>query len=235
MPYSGALEALSEIPVRKPIMQALRNDAIKTFDSLAHAQFKNTLLRVVPAAGTSTSSLALTTDGTATVTNNIAFNLSHAKLVVDLMKERNIPPYEADDYYAIGWPSTFRTFKNNLESVMQYTSEGFGKLMNGEIGRYDNIRYVEQTHIPKGGAADSTTWNPYTDTADAWNNGLSDWIFFCGEDTVAEGINTPEEVRAKIPTDYGRSKGVAWYALVGFGLVHTTAAQARVVMWDSAQ
>jgi hypothetical protein len=42
----------------------------------------------------------------------------------------------------------------------------------------------------------------------------------------------------KIPTDYGRSKGVAWYALLGFGLVHTaamnSAANARIVMWDSA-
>lgn len=83
-------------------MQALRNDAKKTFDALAHAQFKNTLLRVVPAAGTSTSSLALTTDGTATVTNNIAFGLSHAKLVVDLMKERNIPWAANDCCYSRG-------------------------------------------------------------------------------------------------------------------------------------
>ena len=215
-------------------MQALRNDATKTFDSLSHAQFKNTLLRIVPTAGTSTTSLTLTTDGTATLTNNIAFGLNHAKLVVDLMKERNIPPYEMDDYMAIAWPSTLRTFKNNLEAVWQYTGEGFAKLYNGEIGRYDNIRYIEQTHIPKGGAADSTTWNPYTDTADAWNNGLSDWIFFFGEDTVAEGIVVPEEIRAKIPTDYGRSKGVAWYALLGFGIVHNTAQESRILMWDSA-
>ncbi len=30
------------------------------------------------------------------------------------------------------------------------------------------------------------------------------------EDTVAEAIAVPEEVRAKIPTDFGRSKGIAW-------------------------
>ena len=234
IPYSGKLEDLGQIPVRKPVMQALRNDAVKTFDSLAHAQFKNTLLRIVPTAGTSTTALTLTTDGTATLTNNIAFGLNHAKLVVDLMKERNIPAYEMDDYMAIAWPSTLRTLKNNLEAVWQYTQEGFAKLYAGEIGRYDNIRYVEQTHIPQGGAEDSTTWNPYTDTADAWDNGLSDWIYFFGEDTVAEGIVVPEEIRAKIPTDYGRSKGVAWYALLGFGIVHNTAAQSRIVMWNSA-
>ena len=29
-------------------------------------------------------------------------------------------------------------------------------------------------------------------------------------DTVAEAIAVPEEIRGKIPSDYGRSKGVAW-------------------------
>jgi len=109
-------------------------------------------------------------------------------------------------------------------------------ILNGEIGRYDNMRFTEQTHIPKGGAADATLFNPETRTAEAWDNALSSWIYFCGEDTVAEGIAIPEEVRAKMPTDYGRSKGVAWYYIGGFGIVHTTAnpADGRIVKWDSA-
>lgn len=87
--------------------------------------------------------------------------------------------------------------------------------------------------IPKGGAMDSTTWNANTGTADAWDQAKSDWIFFMGEDTVAEGIAVPEEMRGKIPSDYGRSKGVAWYYLGGFGLVHTQAKETRIIKWDS--
>jgi N4-gp56 family major capsid protein len=239
VPYSGKLDDLSKHPVKTIINKVLKNDATKWFDASAHAQFNATPLRVVPASGTSTTSLSLTTNGTATATNNVAFGKSHAKLVVDLMKERNIPAYTGDDYYALAWPSTYRTFKNDLESIHQYTDAGFQMIMNGEIGRYENVRYVEQTNIPKGGAANSTTWNAFTNTADAWDNGLSDWIFFFGEDTVAEAIAVPEEMRGKIPTDYGRSKGVAWYYLGGFGLVHpldsaTNSRNARVVKWDSA-
>lgn len=238
IPYTGKLEALGQISVKKPIMTALKNDAKKVFDVGAHAQFNNCALRIVPAAaGTSTATLTLTTNGTATATNNIAFQKEHAKLVSDLMKERNIPPYTSDDYYAIAWTSTYRTLKNNLESIHQYTPEGLRLIMNGEIGRYENIRFVEQSHIPKGGAADSTTWNASTDTADAWNSAASDWIFFLGADTVMEGMAIPEEMRAKLPGDYGRSKGVAWYYLGGFGLVHSgtaNAAQGRIVKWDSA-
>jgi hypothetical protein len=34
-----------------------------------------------------------------------------------------------------------------------------------------------------------------------------------------EAVATPEEVRAKIPTDYGRSKGLAWYGICGWKLI----------------
>ncbi len=227
-PYSGKLEALSKFEARKPVMQALRNDAVKTFDRAAALQCKATPLHVVPAtAGTSTTVLTITSNGTATATNNIAFQKEHAKLVVDYMKEKNIPAYTNDDYVGIAWPSTLRRLKNDLEGIHQYTVPGIQLIFNAEIGRYENVRYVEQTQMPKG------IWSADGTTGTAWASG-NDWIFFLGEDTVAEGVAVPEEMRAKIPTDYGRSKGVAWYYLGGFGLVQTDAVQARIIMWDSA-
>ena len=228
VPYSGKLEALSKFQVRAPVMKSLRNDAVKTYDRAAWAQFNQCKLRVFPAAGTG-NTLTLTTNGTMTGTNTVAFNNSHAKAVVDLMKERNIPGYVGDDYMAIAWPSTLRTFKNNLETLHQYTAAGIQLIFNAEIGRYENIRFTEQTNVCKGVSTDGITGTP-------WSTSLSDWIFFFGEDTVVEGIAIPEEVRAKIPTDYGRSKGVAYYSINGFGIVHnqTDATECRIVKWDSA-
>ena len=40
--------------------------------------------------------------------------------------------------------------------------------------------------------------------------------------------------KGKIPGDFGRDRGIAWYYLGGFGIVHTQAAQSRIVIWDSA-
>jgi N4-gp56 family major capsid protein len=231
VPYSGKLEALSQFAVREPIMKALKNDRTKVMDCAAHAQFNLTPNRIGAAT---TTSVVLSTAGTCTTTNSQAMNKTHVKLIVDIMKEANVPAYSGDDYICIAWPSTYRTFKNEIETLHQYTDAGMQMIMNGEIGRYENVRFIEQTQIPKGGAADSTTWNSFTNTSDAWNGGFSDWAFFLGEETVAEGVAVPEEIRAKIPTDYGRSKGVAWYFLGGFGLVHTATAQARVYKWDSA-
>lgn len=224
VPYSGKLDALSQWDVKKPVMQALKNDAVKTFDRAVHTQFNNTRLRVVPLGGTSTTSLQLFTTGTCTTTNSAAYNSTYHKLLVDTMKERNIPPYLGDDYIAVAWPSTYRTLKNNMETLHQYTPPGLGLIMNGEIGRYETTRFVEQSNILKGVNNNGTTWT----------NGQSDWIYVFGEDTVMEGVVVPEEIRAKIPTDYGRSKGVAYYALMGWGIVQTNATDDRIVKWDSA-
>lgn len=226
VPYSGKLDNLSKLPVLELVQKVLKNDAVKSFDRLAWTQFNQTALRAIPTGGTDTAAVTLYTNGTVTGTNNVAYNNAHAKSIVDTMKERNIPAYIADDYYALAWPTTLRTFKNNLETIHQYSDTGFKLIMNGEIGRYENVRYVEQTNIAKGTGTDGITQT-------TWTNGKSDWIFFFGNDTCAEAIAVPEEMRGKIPSDYGRSKGVAWYYLGGFGIVHTLAVNTRIVKWDS--
>lgn len=234
VPYSGKLEALSKFEVRQPVMRALKNDASKDLDALCFTQFKRTPLRV---SLITASTQDFVTTGTATETSDFSLTTTHVKAIRDYMAERNIPAYVNDDYYAIARPAALRDLKNGLESLHQYTETGLKMIMNGEIGRYEMCRFVEQTNIPRGGAVDSTTFNAFTGTADAWNNsanGEEDWVFFFGEDTVAEAVAVPEETRAKIPSDYGRSKGVAWYYLGAFALVHEQVSEARVVMVDSA-
>jgi hypothetical protein len=219
VPYSGKLDDLSLHPVKNIIHKALKNDANKAFEAEARAQFAATKLTVTPASGNSATAITLELTGTATATNNLAMNKTHVKLIADQMKERNIPVYGDGNYRAIGRPTTFRQVKDDLESVHSYVPEGFRMVLNGEVGRsYEGIRFFEQTTI----------------ASQAWTNAKSDEAFFFGEDTVMEAIVCPPEIRGKIPGDYGRDKGVAWYALEGFALVHTVAAQSRIVKWASA-
>jgi len=240
VPYTGLLESLAEHKVKAIINKTLMEDARKAFDIEAFLQFKSTYLKIAPAGGTDTEALTVTTNGTAGETNNVALGADHMKSTSDEMRERNIPPYVGDDYMSISHPSTYRPFRNELETLMQYTTSGMDKIYNGEIGRYEGFRFVTQTFIPKGGAADSTNFNTsnvYSGTADAWNNAKSSWAFFFGKDTVVEGYAIPEEVRGKLPGDYGRDKGMAWYYLGGFAIVHRNSsdtAQTRIAMWDSA-
>lgn len=52
-----------------------------------------------------------------------------------------------------------------------------------------------------------------------------------GSDAVREKIVTPEEVRIKIPSDYGRDRGMAWYYMGNFKLTwdHDSDSEAHVI------
>ena len=226
VPWTKKLDDLAYHPVREIVQNALKNHARKSFDHQARQTIStNVPLRVVPTSGTSTTALSLTTNNTATVTNNIAFGKAHARLVAELMQERDIPAFVGDDYYCLSRPSTYSTLKDDLEGIRQYVDAGFGMIMNGEIGRYDGIRFVRQTHVAAGQVGTATA---------AWTNGLSSWMVFTGEDAMIEGCAIPEEIRANLPGDFGRSRAIAWYFMGGWAIPHTVAAQARSVIWDSA-
>ena len=233
VPYTGMLDNLSKHPVQEIINKVLKNDAKKALDGQAWREFERTPLRVVASTSTDTAKVTLTTNGTATVTNSVALGKDHIKSIVDMMKERNIPTYSGDEYFGIAWPTTWRTMKNELEGVYQYRDEGFQMIYNGEIGKYEGVRFIEQTNIPHGNYSGTGNYGLASNFT-AWGAGLSDWAYFLGEDTVAEAIVIPEEMRGAIPSDFGRSKGIAWYYLGGFSLVQTQAKQARIVKWDSA-
>jgi N4-gp56 family major capsid protein len=218
VPYTGKLDNLSELPVKAIIQNVMKTDASETLDKAAYDQFNATPLVVSPTGGTSTSAVTLVTNGTPTIVNNVALGKDHVKAIVDIMKERSIPTYMGNDYVAVGRPSAFRQLKNDLEELHKYVNDGFTMILAGEIGRYEGVRFVEQTNV----------------AAESWTNGKSSQVHFMGADRVAEGIAIPEEVRGKIPSDYGRSMGVAWYYLGGFGLVHSDPVQARIVKWGSA-
>lgn len=218
VPFTKKLDDLSRHPVKEVINKVLKNDARKTLDRAAHTQFDATVVSLTPTGGTDTSAVTVEVGG-ATITNNIAMGKDHVKSIADIMKERDITPYFQDDYFSIARPTTLRPFKNELEAIHQYTESGMQLIFNGETGRYEGIRFVEQTNIP----------------TENWANGVSDAAFFFGADTVAEAIVEPEQIRGKIPTDYGRSRGIAWYYLGGFGIVHNTAAgtQNRILKWST--
>lgn len=218
VPYSGKFDDLSLHPIKEIISNVLKNDAKKAFDIAAEAEFNKCLLRAV--ATTSSTALTVYENGTATGTNTIALSKDHIKIITDTMQERNIPPYMNDDYFCIAHPTTLRPFRTELETIKQYTEGGFGMIMSGEIGRYDGVRFIIQNNIAKG----------------TWGQNKSNWAYFFGADTVAEGVAVREEMRGKIPGDYGRSRGVAWYYIGGFGLVHTAqgnAKESRILKWDS--
>jgi N4-gp56 family major capsid protein len=136
------------------------------------------------------------------------------KDVIDSMKVgsfggntgRPIPYYDGESYVCIASVAFLRGLKDDPDYEVAAKYAHPEDLYLGEVGRFYNCRFIETNHTS------------------ALSNGvgtgsvLGEAIFF-GEDPVREIVAIPEEVRAKLPEDYGRDKGLAWYAMLGWGRV----------------
>lgn len=220
IPYTGKLDDMSEFSVDNIITKALRNDQAKVMDAAVATVFKTTDVSYSPqTASTGTWNVA-----GSPASALVGLNMFHVKEVIDAMKTglfgsgnqaNPVEPYDGDHYVCIASVNALRGLKDDpdFEEVMKYADPA--RLLTGEVGRIYGCRFIETNN--------TAVLAPHATTGNA--------IFF-GADPVLEAVAQAEEIRAKIPEDYGRSKGIAWYALLGFGLVwdYTTDDEQHVVL-----
>ena len=208
IPYTGKLEALSEFNVQDPTMKVLRNDMAEVLDKRAGLEFKRTQRKYV-CLSTATGTLESRADATTSTfaTSNIA-KVSpsdfHFKEVIDELKKRNIPKYDGENYVCIGSVNALRSLKDSSEWLDAAKYGDPERLFNGEVGRWYGCRFIEETNLLVNTLGSSSG-----------TNALGEAVVF-GAEACIEGIAVPEEIRAKVATDYGRSKGLAWYAILGY-------------------
>lgn len=227
IPHTFKMEALSEFDIKQIIKNGLLNDAVKVIDGSVEREFNKSPLRYV---GVTTTSGSVTTDSVATATNTSALNSYHIRKMRLELEKRNVPTWEGGDYVMVCSLEAAESLEGALESVFQYTEGGYAKILSGEVGRIHGVRIVKDGYASRF----VTSASSRTETAITWSGGLSGPAYMMGRPTVREAVVVPEEIRMKVVTDYGRSKGIAWYGLMGWAIEYATAADARIIKWDSA-
>jgi len=226
IPFSFKSEALSEFDVKEIVRGGLLDDAAKVLDGKVERRYNETKLRFV---GTSTTAHTLTTNGTATVTNTSILNSRHVRKMRLELEKRNVPAYEGDSYVCIASLEAIESLEGAMEGVNQYTETGVHKIYNGEVGRLHGVRFVKDFYASRF-TVDAAA---RTATAKSWTKAQSLDAYMFGKGVVREAIVVPEEIRMKVVTDYGRSKGIAWYFLGGWALEWDTEGDSRIIKWDS--
>lgn len=220
VPYTSLSEDLGMFNVENMIQKKLRDQMALVLDRAAAAAFKTAKIKAEP---TGVASINFDTNGSPSQQGIANLNMYHVEQIRDYMHSTLvIPPYEGDDY--IGLVSTkakrglisdpaFETWHKYTDPEMKYKSE---------IGRMENIRFVEIN-------------NTLSLSNSLGLNGVQGEAVFFGEDGVAMAVAQDPELRAAIPGDFGRSKSVAWYGILQFGLVWDTSnsGEARVVHFTS--
>lgn len=211
--YSQKLISLSQLSPEDGVAISLRNDASKVLDSACSVQYKAAEFKLVCSLSNST---VITTNGTATATATSDLTASNVRDAVNFLRKKNVPFVDGANYVCIASVNAYSNMFADSNStgsgfvdISKYTAEFAENLFRGEVGKFYMTRFVEETNILSNTIGNGATHG--------------EAVFF-GDDAVKEVIAVPEELREKIPTDYGRSQGLAWYALLGFQRIWSFAA-----------
>lgn len=221
VPWTGKLDALASFSVDSIIGKTLRNDMAKVLDSAVGTEFETAPVKSI-STGTDTAPTT-TFETTLSTTATRDAQAADVKNIADEMKSTyTIPPFDGENIMCVCSVGFARTLKDDpdWEDAAKYGDPE--RLFSGEIGRYYGVRFVEETNVLSNKVGAAATYK-------------GEAIFF-GEDPMVEAVAVPEELRAKIPTDYGRDKGLAWYGLMGWSLTYdsSTAGEVKVIHHTSA-
>ena len=203
IPYSGKLDALAEFDVDNAVTVSLRNDMAKTLDLACADQFMECELKYLAVATTSYDLATISTGSAAAGSETATTDLDefHVRSIVSLLELGNVPRYDGKDYICIGSIMALSQLQGAPDWVDAAKYGDPERLFSGEVGRFHGVRFIKDNNVL------SNTMG---------TGGTSGEAIFFGADACMEGVAIPEELRAKVPTDYGRSQGVAWYSLLGY-------------------
>lgn len=208
VPYTQFSDDLSAFNMENIVQRALKDQMKLVLDNAAAVAFKSGLIKATP---TGPTSISYSTNGVAPAQATANINMYHVESIRDqLFSVYYVPPYEGDDYVCLISTQAKRSLITdpNWETWHKYTDPQ--SKWNGELGRIENVRFVE---VNNTGALFSSL---------GLNGVLGEAIFF-GADAVAMAVVIDPELRAAIPGDFGRQKAVAWYGILDFGVIWTTA------------
>lgn len=215
VPYTSLSNDLSEFDLENPIQKKLRQQMTLTLDTLAAAAFQTGQIKYAPTGIASNNIATAGTFGTAAAAN---MNLWHVEEIRDYLYDTLHCPMIGDSYVGIFRTLGCRGIKRDPDFVEWHKYTSPDVKFNSEIGRLEEIRFIETNHA--NALAEVGT-----------SSVLGEGVVF-GEDAVAMAEAMSPELRASIPDDFGRSKAVAWYAVLAFGQIFgdsANAGEARVV------
>lgn len=215
VPYTNLADELSEFDIENIVQKRLRDQMKLALDTMVATAFKTAKVKFTP---TGMASYQTATNGTAPTSATENWTVYLCEEIRDYMFDTlATPPYEGDDYVAIVRTLGLRGIKRDpsWEEWHKYTNPQ--AKYNSEVGRMENIRFVETNHNNALGKVGT-------------GSVLGEGVVF-GEDAVAMAEAMSPELRAAMPGDFGRAKAVAWYGILNFGLIWDTANQgeARVI------
>lgn len=206
IPYTSLQEDLLAFDLESEVQDMLRNQMALVLDTLAITAHKAAKVVYVPAAnGVGT----ITTNGTAGAAATAELTADHVDFLSLYLRETLLaPPFSGEDYLALVRMRTSLSIRRSQPWVTWHSYTNPEQKYNGEIGRYENVRFLETNH-----------WAALRDTA----SGVGTQAIIMGQTPVGMIEAVSPELRAEMPSDLGRKKLIGWYGVLGFAELWGTA------------
>ncbi len=141
--------------------------------------------------------------------NDYLFNSAVIKDAVEVLATNNSPKYANDFYVNFIHPHQARGIRDDAE-FQNVTS--YGKQYAGEIGRIHDVIFIETTQMP----VVEVDPDGVPDSGDEFNKYQSCMF---GENAYGFAVAQPVEMRDGGIEDFGRIHKLAWYNIMGAGIL----------------
>lgn len=157
------------------------------------------------------------------LTTTHVFNVALVRDIVETMAVNKVPKFDGDAYVCFIHPHQAKTLRNdnawtNIQNYAKPTA-----FFSGEIGRIENVRFVETTMVRRISKTDGSY---YTDGVDDGTNAA---LYSTGADVyqaivvgdyaLGKAVSLPIELRDNGVEDFGRIRKLGYYGIHGYGLL----------------
>lgn len=152
------------------------------------------------------------------------FDTQLVKDGVEQLAKKNAPKWAGDHWICFVSPHQGRGLRDDGDWMNASLYSGATQIYTGEIGRYEDVRFIETTVMPNGenAAIDPDTLDyvdiGFDNNLKAGVNGNQTTIYqacIFGEYAFGHATALPVEIRDNGVEDYGREHGLAWYSIWG--------------------
>lgn len=148
------------------------------------------------------------TAATATATlsaGNYSFTTAVIKDAQETLATKNVPRL-GETYVCFIHPHQSRQLRDDPEFIEVTKYAAPGNFMLGEIGRLNDVVFIETTQV-------------YNNYVSGSSGPLYYNAIFIGDNAFGHAISLPVELRDGGILDFGREHALAWYAIWGLGLI----------------
>lgn len=155
----------------------------------------------------------------ASLTASNEISVATIKDAVEILATNNVPKFGGQHYVCFLHPHQSRILRDDPAWINASNYGAPESLFTGEIGKIDDVRFIETTVMCNGAVADTDI--SYKADLKAEELPVYQASLF-GEHFYGFAVGLPVELRDNGVQDFGREHGLAWYAIWGAGLLNET-------------